>query len=118
MHANRNVLVISVPADITSTDIANLYDEISRRAAKGGLQGVVVDCSKIVAADTIEARRVFRVAKLARLYRSSAVFCCIREGVAAALVELDFKLGDVQTATTVDQAMQQLEKPDVNLAAS
>ncbi|MDG2412494.1 MAG: STAS domain-containing protein [Halioglobus sp.] len=118
MYANRNILVLTVPADITSTDIAHLYDEISSVAATGGLQGVVVDCSKILAADTIQARRVFRVAKLARIYRLSAVFCCIREGVATALVELDFKPGDVQTATTVDQAMQQLERPDVNLAAS
>lgn len=112
------MLVLTVPADITSTDIAHLYNEISSVAAAGGLQGVVVDCSAIVAADTIQARRLFKVAKLARLYRLGAVFCCIREGVATALVELDFSPGDVQTATTVDQAMQQLERPAENLAAS
>ena len=70
-----------------------------------GARPVILDITGVSAVDTEVAARLLRTVAAARLVGARCSFVGIRADVAQTLVELEVELGDVQTFSTLEQAL-------------
>ena len=100
-----------MPIQIELTD--RLMDQIQREILEGidktGVKGLVIDVSGVRVLDHFLAQKVSDTARMASLLGTTTVIVGFRPEVAAALVDLDFELKDVETALTFEGAYRKLE---------
>lgn len=102
------VLLVSIRADITDTDIVDLQDVLSERITGSGAQGVVIDISALDIVDTFVGRILAQLTGIARLLDAETYVVGMRPAVAMTLVELGMYLPDNHTALTLTHALEKM----------
>ncbi|MEV0234655.1 STAS domain-containing protein [Nonomuraea sp. NPDC050786] len=86
-------------------------DELSRQVSTVGAEAVVLDITKLEIVDSFAARILVEIATMARLLGARVVVAGMRYPVAITLVELGLDLPGVETALSVEHAVNMLSQP-------
>ena len=108
IYSVEGVLLVSIRADITDTDIVDLQDVLSGQIAKTQAEGVVIDISELDIVDTFVGRVLAQLTGIARLLDAETYVVGMRPAVAMTLVELGMDLTGARTALSLTHAMRLL----------
>jgi len=103
-----NVLLVSIRADITDTDILDFQDVLSHRISATSADGVVIDISELDIVDTFVGRVLAQLTGIARLLDAETFVVGMRPAVAMTLVELGMYLPENRTALTLTHALDKM----------
>ncbi|AKQ42328.1 RsbS, negative regulator of sigma-B [Aurantiacibacter atlanticus] len=110
IYAVEGVLLVSITADITDSDIIELQEVLSSKIAENETRGVVVDISALEIVDTFVGRVLAQLTAIARLLDAETYVVGMRPAVAMTLVELGMYLPENHTALTLDHALAKMRK--------
>jgi rsbT antagonist protein RsbS len=102
-------LFVSVPSSLRDTHAKALQDAIADRlASERGVRGLVVDVSSLSLIDSFAAKVLGDTAGIASNFGARTVLVGIRPQIATTLVELGIDLAQVDTALTLERALNKL----------
>ena len=110
IYSVEGVLLVSIRADITDTDIVDLQDVLSGKIAETEARGVVIDISELDIVDTFVGRVLAQLTGIAKLLDAETFVVGMRPAVAMTLVELGMYLPENQTALTLTHALEKMRK--------
>ncbi|MDP1823060.1 MAG: STAS domain-containing protein [Archangium sp.] len=100
---------VSVPSELTDSQARFLQETVSRRLSESvGVRGLVLDVSALSLIDSFAAKILGETASIARQFGVKAVLVGVRPTVAITLVELGVDLRHVETALTLERALEKL----------
>jgi rsbT antagonist protein RsbS len=100
---------VSVPSELSDSQARFLQDAVSQRLAEAiGVRGLVLDVSALSLIDSFAAKILGETAAIARQFGVKAVLVGVRPSVAMTLVELGVDLRHVETALTLERALEKL----------
>ena len=101
---------VSVPSELSDSQARFLQDTVSHRLSQAdGVRGLVLDVSALSLIDSFAAKILGEAANIARQFGVKAVLVGVRPGVAITLVELGVDLRHVETALTLERALEKLK---------
>lgn len=107
---------VSVPAELTDSQARFLQETVSQRlAVANGVRGLVLDVSALSLIDSFAAKILGETASIARQFGVKGVLVGVRPTVAVTLVELGIDLRHVETALTLELALEKLRLRIVSL---
>jgi rsbT antagonist protein RsbS len=102
-------LFVSVPSTLRDTHAKALQETIAERLGQErGLRGLVVDVSSLSLIDSFAAKVLGDTAGIASNFGARTVLVGIRPAIATTLVELGIDLAQVETALTLERALNKL----------
>lgn len=100
---------VSVPSELSDSQARFLQDTVSQRLSQSvGVRGLVLDVSALSIVDSFAAKILGETASIARQFGVKAVLVGMRPAVAITLVELGVDLRHVDTALTLERALEKL----------
>ena len=100
---------VSVPSELSDSQARFLQATVSQRLAQSvGVRGLVMDVSALSIVDSFAAKILGETASIARQFGVKAVLVGMRPAVAITLVELGVDLHHVETALTLERALEKL----------
>ncbi len=100
---------VSVPSELSDSQARFLQDTVSQRLSQSvGVRGLVMDVSALSIVDSFAAKILGETASIARQFGVKAVLVGVRPAVAITLVELGVDLRHVETALTLERALEKL----------
>ncbi|MBL9039125.1 MAG: STAS domain-containing protein [Archangium sp.] len=100
---------VSVPAELSDSQARFLQESVSQRlSTERSVRGLVVDVSALSIVDSFAAKILGETASIARSFGVKAVLVGIRPAVAVTLIELGIDLKHVETALTLERALEKL----------
>ena len=100
---------VSVPSELSDSQARTLQDTVSQRLSGSvGVRGLVMDLSALSIVDSFAAKILGETASIARQFGVKAVLVGMRPEVAITLVELGVDLQHVDTAMTLERALEKL----------
>lgn len=107
---------VSVPSELSDSQARTLQDTVSERLSRSvGVRGLVMDVSALSIVDSFAARILGETASISRQFGVNAVLVGVRPEVAITLVELGVDLRHVETALTLERALEKLRVRIVSL---
>lgn len=107
---------VSVPSELSDSQARFLQDTVSQRLSQAdGVRGLVLDVSALSLIDSFAAKILGETASIARQFGVKAVLVGVRPTVAITLVELGVDLRHVETALTLERALEKLRVRIVNM---
>lgn len=101
---------VSVPSELTDSQARFLQETVSTKLAHAdGVRGLVLDVSALSLIDSFAAKILGEAASIARQFGVKAVLVGVRPTVAITLVELGVDLRHVETALTLERALEKLK---------
>ena len=101
-------LIVPIPDLLSDDALEALRDEVTRRVAREGASGVVIDGGAVEAMDSYVTRVVRDLAVTAQLMGAHTVLAGVPVAVAITMVEMGFDLPGVATALDLERAMELL----------
>ncbi len=103
-------IFVSVPSALKDSQARQLQDAIGERLSREqGIRGLVIDVSALLLVDSFVAKVLGDSAAIAQSFGARAVLVGMRPAVAVTLVELGIGLGTVETALTLERALEKLK---------
>lgn len=100
---------VSVPSELSDSQARFLQDTVSQRLSQSvGVRGLVMDVSALSIVDSFAAKILGETASIAKQFGVKAVLVGVRPAVAITLVELGVDLRQVETALTLERALEKL----------
>jgi rsbT antagonist protein RsbS len=109
-----DVLLVTVQGELHDQTAEQLQQDITRRIARSGAAGIVIDISGVEIVDSFLGRVLAEIAATAGLMAARAVLAGMRPAVAITLVELGLTLPGLTTALDVERALELLSAPAVD----
>jgi len=103
------LLIASVQEALTDLELADLRDELARRAGDAATSAVIVDVSMLDVVDSYAARTLSSIAQVLRLRGAETVIVGIQPEVAFSMSQLGLTLEGARTALDLDAASELLE---------
>lgn len=103
-----DVLIASVRTELDDEGAIAFAAEVTRRVSAERIRGLLLDVSGLEIIDSFTARQFVEITTMGRLLGARVVVAGMRPPVAITLVELGLSLPGIETALTVEQAMQML----------
>ena len=104
----RNILMVTMPSDPDDHTISALQDKVLHSMEKHEAKGVVLDISAVETLDSFFARTISETAQMVGLMGGRTIIAGMRPPVAVAATEIGLNLGKVETALSVDRALDQV----------
>jgi rsbT antagonist protein RsbS len=101
-------LIASVQAALSDEELAQLRDDLARRAGEAPTRAVIIDVSLLDMVDSYAARTLSSIAQVLRLRGAETVVVGIAPEVAFAMSQLGLTLHDAHTALDLDSAIEML----------
>lgn len=109
-------LFVSVPSELSDTQARHLQETVSQTLSHAiGVRGLVLDVSALSIVDSFAAKILGETATIAQQFGVKAVLVGVRPAVAMTLVELGVDLHHVETALTLERALEKLRVRIVSL---
>jgi rsbT antagonist protein RsbS len=105
----RNILVVSLPLDLTDHEIDTLQMKILSKLNKKDLNGLILDLGNIDIIDSFFARAIADTAQMVNIMGFRTIVCGMKPSVAITTVELGFEFGNVEFAFDVNRASSLLD---------
>ena len=105
IHKLENLLLISVPRDMTDTDVLQLRREILQKLRENSSRWVLLDFSLVDICDSFFGRFIQSTAEMARLMGAQVVVSGLHDAVIETIIELGMTLSGVRMALDLDDAL-------------
>jgi rsbT antagonist protein RsbS len=106
----KDFLLVSIQTDLHDRMAEQLQQDILQRVSAANAKGVLIDISALEMVDSFIGRTLADTARMASTLDAEIVIVGMRPAVAITLVELGLSLGGVQTALTLDDGYELLQK--------
>jgi rsbT antagonist protein RsbS len=101
-------LVVPLQGDVSDSQMDKLRDEILRRVRDSGATGLVIDASGMWLVDSHLCAMLGRIVSAARLMGTRSVLAGLQPNVVVTLGEMGFSLDGVETALSLEEALELL----------
>ena len=105
----RDLLMVTMPADPDDPTISALQDKVLNAMERYEAKGIVLDISAVETLDSFFARTVSETAQMVTLMGGRTIIAGMRPAVAVTAPEIGLTLGHVETALSVDRALDMVE---------
>jgi rsbT antagonist protein RsbS len=103
--------MVTVPADPDDATISALQEEVLAAMERLEAKGVVLDISAVETLDSFFARTVAETASMVSLMGGRTVVVGMRPAVAVTATQIGITLGGIETALSVERALEIMEQP-------
>jgi rsbT antagonist protein RsbS len=107
----RDILLVTIPGDPDDQSVSALQRTLLQALEKYESKGVILDLSQVNTLDSYFARTIVETAQMVALMGGQTIFAGMQVGVAITATQLGLSLDNLQSALTVDLALDELEKP-------
>jgi rsbT antagonist protein RsbS len=104
----REILIVTVPSDPDDSTIAQLQEKVLARLERHQAKGVVLDVSAVETLDSFFARTVTETAQMIGVMGGRTIIVGMRPAVAITTTQIGLALGSIETALTVDRALDRV----------
>jgi rsbT antagonist protein RsbS len=101
-------LLLSLQGDILDDDLTRVADTLLRRIATNGGEGLIIDASGVWMVDSHLCAALGKLAMAARLMGIPSILCGLDANVVIALQTMGFELAGVETALSLEAALERL----------
>src|SRR5436309_10333072 len=98
----RDILMVTMPADADDATISLLQERTLAAMEQHEASSVVLDISAVETLDSFFARTVSETAKMVALMGGRTIIAGMRPAVAITATQLGLRLGNLETALSVD----------------
>lgn len=109
----RKTLMVTVPADPDDATISALQEQVLGAMERLEAKGVVLDISAVETLDSFFARTVAETASMVALMGGRTVVVGMRPAVAVTATQIGITLGGIETALSMERALEIMERPRV-----
>src|SRR6266849_10083383 len=107
----RDLLMVTMPPDPDDATISALQDKVLHAMDRHQGKGVVLDISAVETLDSFFARTLYETAQMVMLMGGRTIIAGMRPAVAVTATQIGLTLGGIETALTVERALDLAEKP-------
>ena len=107
----RKTLMVTVPSDPDDATVSALQEEVLAAMQRVDAKGVVLDISSVETLDSFFARTVAETASMVSLMGGRTVVVGMRPSVAVTATQIGITLGGIETALSVERALDLLDRP-------
>jgi rsbT antagonist protein RsbS len=104
----RDVLMLALPADPDDATIATLQERVLAAMERHEARALILDISAVETFDSFFARVISETAQMVQLMGGRTLISGMRPAVAVTATQLGLGLKQVETALTVDQALDRV----------
>ena len=108
LHLVDDCLIVPVSSELDDGYLSRLTRETLRQTSRTGVKGVLIDVSAVRVLEALHFSLLADMAKMVALLGGRAIFVGFQAGVAAALVDLEINLADIQTVVTMADGLAAL----------
>lgn len=101
----RGLLMVTMPPDPDDSTVSALQEKVLRALEHHDAKGVVLDISSVDTFDSFFARTVSETAQMVTLMGGRTIVVGMRPAVAVTATQIGPTLGNIETALTVDRAL-------------
>jgi rsbT antagonist protein RsbS len=101
----RGLLMVTMPADPDDSTVSALQEKVLTAIEHHDAKGVVLDISSVDTFDSFFARTVSETAQMVTLMGGRTIVVGMRPAVAVTATQIGLTLGNIETALTVDRAL-------------
>jgi len=101
----RDILMVTMPPDPDDPTVSALQDKVLSAMERYEAKGVVLDISSVETLDSFFARTVSETAQMVTLMGGRTIIAGMRPAVAVTATEIGLTLGNIETALSVDRAL-------------
>src|SRR5205814_6073054 len=101
----RNLLMVTMPADPDDATISTLQQRILSAMEQHEAKGVVLDISPVDTLDSFFARTLSETAQMVGLMGGRTIIAGMRPAVAVTATQIGLTFGNIETALSVDRAL-------------
>jgi len=101
----RDLLMVTMPADPDDPTVTALQDKVLNAMERHDAKGVVLDISAVETLDSFFARTVSETAQMVMLMGGRTIIVGMRPAVAVTATQIGLTLGNIETALTMDRAL-------------
>jgi rsbT antagonist protein RsbS len=107
----REILIVTLPSDPDDSTVAALQEKVLTSMERHQAKGVVLDLSAVETLDSFFARTVAETAQMIGIMGSRTIVVGMRPAVAITTTQIGLTLGRIETALTVDRALDRIMQP-------
>jgi rsbT antagonist protein RsbS len=101
----RDILMVTMPSDPDDSTVSALQEKVLAAMERHEAKGIVLDISAVETLDSFFARTVSETAQMVAIMGGRTVVVGMRPAVAVTATQIGLTLGNIQTALTVDRAL-------------
>jgi rsbT antagonist protein RsbS len=101
----RDILMVTMPSDPDDSTISGLQERVLASMERHDPKGVVLDISAVETLDSFFARTVSQTAQMVAIMGGRTIIVGMRPAVAVTATQIGLTLGNIETALTVDRAL-------------
>lgn len=105
-------LIVSIQVDLSDRLVLDLKDDLAQEIRRTDVTGVVIEVSGVDVFDSFIARAIRDVAHIARLMGARTVLAGLDASMATTLVEMGMTMEGVQTALSMEAALELLAQDE------
>jgi len=107
----KDVLMVTMPADPDDSTIGALQESVLGAIDRYAAKGLILDISSVETLDSFFARTISETAQMVTLMGGRTIIVGMRPTVAVTATQMGLTLGNIETALTVDRALDQHAAP-------
>src|ERR1700756_183025 len=104
----RDILMVTMPSDPADSTVSALQEKVLTAMERYEAKGMVLDISAVETLDSFFARTVSETAQMVTVMGGRTIIVGMRPAVALTATLIGLTLGNIQTALTVDRALDLL----------
>lgn len=104
----KEILVVTLPSDPDDSTVAALQERVLAGMERHQAKGVVLDVSAVETLDSFFARTVAETAQMIGIMGGRTIVVGMRPAVAITTTQIGLALGGIETALTVDRALDRV----------
>ena len=101
----RDLLLVTMPPDPDDSTITALQDNVLGALERHEAKGVILDISTVETLDSFFARTMSETAQMVTLMGGRTIVAGMRSAVAVTATQIGLTLGNIETALSVDRAL-------------
>ncbi len=101
----ENLLLVSVPRDLTDVDVLHLRREVLRDIRRHDSRWVLLDFSRVDICDSFFGRFIQSTAQMAELMGAEVIISGLQDAVIETMVELGMTLDAITAVLDIDDAL-------------
>lgn len=107
----RDLLMVTMSPDPDDSTVAALQEGVLGAMERYGAKGLILDISAVEILDSFFARTVTETAQMVKLMGGRTIIAGMQPVVAVTATQMGLTLGDIETALSVDRALELAAKP-------
>jgi rsbT antagonist protein RsbS len=101
----REILLVSMPPDPDDSTVAALQENVLAAMERFAAKGLIFDISSVETLDSYFARIISETAQMITLMGGRTIIVGMQPAVAVTATQMGLTLNDIETALTVDRAL-------------